>query len=287
MFKCQYCYKEYTTKPHLTRHQKTAKKCLVIQETPVTKAFKCKGCTISFILNHHLTNHRKTCIEYAEAVLSEEYEEKLFEMEDIIESKDRTIKDNVNIIKDKDDIIKKLKDRITQQDDTIKELKRPNIVNNTTNINNIIYNDFHPITNNLLDNNSSKLTIAHLNGGSLGCARYAIDNPLKDNIHCSDTSRRVLKYKDEKGNVIKDPRGIKLGPRLFSSIKDQGSRLLYKAYTDTQEHKEFTEDEKVKRIEEITNLQTELNQSSRGEDTALVRETMARISELAATVSVS
>jgi hypothetical protein len=76
---------------------------------------------------------------------------------------------------------------------------------------------------------------------------------LKDNIHCSDTSRRVLKYKDEKGNIIKDPRGVKLAPRLFSSMKEQGSKLLWKAYTDTQEHKEFTSDEKEKRVAELGN----------------------------------
>jgi hypothetical protein len=42
---------------------------------------------------------------------------------------------------------------------------------------------------------------------------------------------------------------------------------------------------KKKKEYELTKLQIELSQSARGEDTILVKETMARISELSASLS--
>jgi uncharacterized Zn-finger protein len=115
MLNCQYCNKKYSTKPHLTRHQKTAKKCIIIQDVLAVNTFSCKGCSLSFTRENILTTHYKTCIDYSEAVLSEEYEEKLFEIEEQLEVKNNTIKDIIktkdNIIKDKNETIKELKDR--------------------------------------------------------------------------------------------------------------------------------------------------------------------------------
>ena len=59
---CEYCGKSYSTKSNLTHHQKTAKKCLTIQEEHNNKPDEhvCEYCEKSFSSHSTLVRHQKT-----------------------------------------------------------------------------------------------------------------------------------------------------------------------------------------------------------------------------------
>ena len=43
---------------------------------------------------------------------------------------------------------------------------------------------------------------------------------------CTDYSRRKIKYKDEKGNVVDDPEMVKLTQQLFKAIEEKNTSLI-------------------------------------------------------------
>ena len=68
-FNCEYCNKNYTTKGNLSKHQRTAKYCLKIQETSLGEnlkkidTFDCIYCSKKFYQKTHLNRHIEICSE--------------------------------------------------------------------------------------------------------------------------------------------------------------------------------------------------------------------------------
>ena len=59
---CEYCHNVFSTKPNLIHHQKTAKYCLKLRNTPDKTQYICHICKKSYTSNYRLTSHLTKCI---------------------------------------------------------------------------------------------------------------------------------------------------------------------------------------------------------------------------------
>ena len=159
-----------------------------------------------------LDRHYSTCKKKSEESIREEYTQQVDSLFKKLEEKD-------TLIEELKTQIQTLQDKL--ENIAIKAVQRPTTTNmNKTNINNFIQN-MQPISSDHLLEQSSNLTLEHIQKGASGYAEYALEYPLKDRIACVDYSRRKMKFKDKDGNLITDPEMIKLAPMFFDSIKDK------------------------------------------------------------------
>jgi hypothetical protein len=102
--------------------------------------------------------------------------------------------------------------------------------------NNKIYNKFIqnliPLTDDHLKEQAKNLELKHVIDGPDSLAVFAKQNALKDRVICTDVTRRNFIFKDENGNIIKDPKGVKITKKFVDNNKDEIVRLL-KAYVLT------------------------------------------------------
>ena len=264
---CEFCGKEYSHKYNLVRHQKTAKKCLNIQQCEAEKLFECTGCTNTFTLKQHLTSHHNVCVPYVEIKLSEEYEFQLIEKDEELKNKDKELQR-------KDEEIKKLR----------KELSKRSVVNNITNNNTNIIKDcvIIAVTPELFEKHKHSLTDEHVDAGAFGIARYAADYPLKDVVKCKDISRKVLEYHNEEGKSIKDQDGLRLTPAFFKeNLPEIQSKInsLFMKYSETM----FDDPEILGlQMTRLTDILTGVKAGARGEKTDFTQDWVKTLTSLLA-----
>jgi hypothetical protein len=109
------------------------------------------------------------------------------------------------------DHIKRLEDRLEKLASRAIENAKPNITNNTHNKNTYI-NMLTPLPtqeklNELIQNGFERKYFVR---GQIGLAEFINDSLVRDEenmyyLVCSDTARQVFRFKDQNGNVIKDP----------------------------------------------------------------------------------
>ena len=75
---CKYCKSVFSTKSHLSHHQKTALYCLDKQGLKIE--FNCEECKKSFMSDSARQKHYLKCMEYREAQLKSHYEKIITEM---------------------------------------------------------------------------------------------------------------------------------------------------------------------------------------------------------------
>jgi hypothetical protein len=73
----------------------------------------------------------------------------------------------------------------------------------------VVYDEFK--------DHESQLILDHIENGIKGFAKFTLDHPLKNKLVTSDVPRRMIKWKNEDENVITDPYGKTLAPKLFSA----------------------------------------------------------------------
>jgi hypothetical protein len=237
MIQCNFCNNNFTNKHTLSNHQSSAKYCLKLQKKDYVTDHKCEGCLKTFTIVYDLNIHRKKCkaselfynlqnqISELQTTLFEKDTENKIYIKQLENQKDKYEKE-IRILQDKyEKEIRILQDKL--ENIAIKAVQRPTTTNmNKTNINNYIHN-MQPISSDHLLEQSSNLTLEHIQKGASGYAEYALDYPLKDRIACVDYSRRKMKFKDKDGDLITDPEMIKLAPMFFDSIKDKSSEIVY------------------------------------------------------------
>ena len=210
---CDHCKSIFKTLSSLNYHKQNAKYCLNVRNESNT-TFKCEFCLKNLSTKHCLDLHKNKCksnIDYIKnqniALIDEN--KQLNIINNMLQTKVKKQKTNY------ENTIKELK---TNYENTIKELqnklenKLENIAikavqKSTTTIKNTQINyiqKMEPITKEHLVNHITRLTIEHIKKGASGYAEYALEGPLKDRIACVDHSRRKIKFKDRKGNVITD-----------------------------------------------------------------------------------
>ena len=264
MINCEFCKKDFSTKGVLLSHQKTAKYCLEIQGINIKNNcnFKCDYCDKTFTLKHNLNDHNSIC---KQKKIKETEDNKIKEYDvEIKKIKDEHKKE----INDRDNQIKKIKDEykkeINQKDDQIKKIrddyerehkKEVELLNqiiskleaklesyekrlfdmasrpNTTNTNNktVVINTNIPLTNDVLRQCATTFTIE--NARNIDGITKHLTSSLEDHITCTDPSRNIFKYTNEKSEEIVDADLENLLPQYLIALKDENN-FLYKEVFD-------------------------------------------------------
>ena len=198
---CEYCMKKFSTKGTLERHQKTIKYCVEQKLKAQSACFKCEACDKYLSTNHNLSIHKKTCQKVKN---DNEKRSRDLEFEHLLEK-----------LAEKDIVVEKLENRIRELELDMKDvaLKSKGKTTITTNI----QQNFTPITDEKLAEDSKKLTLEHLVGGGEKIATIFLDGSLKNNAICTDISRKILHLKDGDGKLVKDVNACNITKRVFSS----------------------------------------------------------------------
>lgn len=247
MVKCEFCQKDFSSKSILTAHQKTTKYCLEIQGKTLIEDYKCTYCDKKFTTQTNLKDHDKVCKEK----IKKQYEEKIdnhlktiqkqnLDMNELIlinnENKQK-INNMTNDIKQRDkelellnQIILKLENKLEIYEKKIFDMaSRPNTTNTSNNKTVVINNTNLPLTNDVLRQCATKFTIN--NARNIDGITKHLTSSLEDHITCTDPSRNVFKYTNEKDEEIVDTDLENLLPQYLTVLKDENN-FLYKEVFD-------------------------------------------------------
>jgi len=251
-FKCQYCEKDFKSKTYMIKHQLVTKKCISIQNgsTINNKEYNCIYCKKNFKTKQNLNIHFLTCFCKKE-------KENQIQIEELK-------KENEELKKENEKRIEELKKENEKQIQELKKENEKIIINFENQINEYkskeieFQNRFERITNRAIDkpslyntNNTKIISLQpfdlskdyvtnkvmnkfndnHILDGMSGIAKFVKDKivTLEDGslvYACFDTSRQMFKYKDKDGNVIKDPKSVKLIEMLQPALKEQTTNLV-------------------------------------------------------------
>lgn len=230
MFTCEFCSKEFTIKGNLVIHQKTTKYCLEKQGKNVADNFKCNYCNKNFTLKKNLNDHISVCKErpkrdYDEKqqLLKNEYDDKIKllieKYNDKLCQKDIEHKKEVEILRD---VIAKLEAKLERHETKMYDMAaRPSNTNNTTNNKTVVIN--LPLTNEVLRQCATTFTID--NARTIGGITRHLTSSLEDHITCTDPSRNIFKYTNEKDEEIVDQDLENLIPQYLTAVKDRNNFL--------------------------------------------------------------
>jgi hypothetical protein len=100
------------------------------------------------------------------------------------------------------------------------------IVNQSNNNIQNLYQNLKPITTDHLREQAKFLERQHIRNGPDSIAYFANEYSYKDRIVCTDVARRSFVFKDESGNIIKDPKGVQITRKFVENNKDELVKLL-------------------------------------------------------------
>jgi hypothetical protein len=237
---CEFCKKELSSKSSLLYHQRTARYCLEIQGKSI-EDFNCKYCDKEFTTTQNLNEHYTSCKvkkeqdrNTIEEKIQISYQTKIKNMEekykmDIFQiNKDNKIQiEFLNIsISQKDQIIEKLEKKLESYEKKIFDMaSRPT---NTNNNKTIVINNI-PLTNEVLRQSAKTFSIDYAK--NINDITRHFKESLEDHITCTDSSRNIFKYTNEKEEEIVDTDLENIIPQYLTAIKDENN-FLYKEVFD-------------------------------------------------------
>jgi len=227
---CCYCKKILSNKSTLNTHQKTAKYCIKLQNIKIeTNNFECNFCKKIHYTKQNLLRHLSSCNEKKKQEIVKELEEQEKFYKEQLEKQEKFYKEQ---LEKKEEQIKYLVSKLEKIAN--KAIDRPTITNNT--INNKIELHTFPSQKEIDRKIESQFNDKYLWDGMKGVAQFVYEHiiNLEDGsiaYACFDTSRQVFKYKDEKGNEIKDPKATKLKKMIKPGLLKQ-SKTLYNYFND-------------------------------------------------------
>jgi hypothetical protein len=217
MYTCEFCKKDFKSISSLNYHVKTAKYCLEIQNK-VNITFQCSKCKKILSCKKTLENHILKCVDHIDEfknkiillekeieIITCEYKNNILKMETLLNEK------QVQIM-EKDIKIDALEERLER----IASKPTTTTTNNTTtNNDNRIQITYQPIELNekLIEDNIHKYIDDYIIDGITGVANYVADEVIPSEFSvngylyrytCTDSARKICKYKDINGNIIKD-----------------------------------------------------------------------------------
>ena len=250
---CNFCNKKFSTLSSLNNHKATAKYCLKIQNKDVK--FKCLECEKTFTTNNSLTEHKKICKKITTKLSSKDI--LIAKQESIIEQLEKQDKLYKEQLQKQEDVYK---EQLQKQQEQISELQKiiermgttaiskPTTTNNNnTKILLLAPLDLsHERISNIV---STKLNSDHIVDGIAGLAKFVTNEIIKDEngtllYNCVDSSRQMFKYKNEKGDVVKDKNANKLIGAIQPALKEK-THNLYFEYDD--KIKNYVPDEEDRR----------------------------------------
>ena len=221
---CEYCKKEYNSKYILTKHQKTTKKCLQIQEQLKSNnkinddieiiSYKCLYCKKEFTTNQAREKHTCNCIE--------KFKQEISCLKRELKDKDKyysEFEQKILVLETENRLLREQSERSTTAVEDIAKQPRINTTNN--NHNKILITTpmdlSQPTVQQAIQSGFSE---DYLVQGQKGVARFAYDNILKDEqgklkYICTDAARQIFQFKDENGSIQKDVRATKLTKALL------------------------------------------------------------------------
>lgn len=234
---CDYCSKSYNNISNLNRHQKTAKKCLRLQNKDVVINFTCDGCSSTFTRKDNHQTHLTNCARYIEVQLSQEYEYQLIEKDEKIES----LQDEI--------------ERLRKQ--VAKLQKRPTtIVNNNNTYNQTVqfYVDKmeHRYYDRSIEGDVKSLTYSDLKTPTNFADWTAVK--LTNIVFCTDSSRKNFIYRDVMDKVVRDPR-FQIGLQILcSSISEHAQECLRPVIEKLQAGASKFNSPQIKQLNDILNM---------------------------------
>lgn len=216
---CEFCNSSFSTKSNLAAHQKRTKKCLKLQNKEILEDFVCTDCSKTFTSKQTLIEHIEKCAFVKKNIeLQKKYselEKKYLELEKNYKIMEKTTKSDIKHmekqLEQKDKQISELQNKITK----IAEIgaKKETTVNSIKVNNKNILNQLAPfdLTKEKIESIiDEKFNENYLYAKENGIAFFAINNLLKDEngklkMLCTDTARKTFIYKNEQGEIYKDP----------------------------------------------------------------------------------
>ena len=219
---CEFCQKTFLTKYTLERHKRTSKKCNITEERQLDLP-QCKYCHKSFAqLDRHKCKVEQKLIEKLEEEIKDSKKE-LEDKTDIIMSHELWILE----LQEENENLKKQNENLTI---ALRNAKEPRtVVNNITN--NITLNiiDFKQIEKRLHKTLKNK-TYKDLLGGLepyMDIIASSLNTKDSTYYNCTDHSRQVFAFKDEKGNIKKEYNG-----ETFFQLEEKVKPVALQKLTD-------------------------------------------------------
>jgi len=256
---CQFCLKEFSNKVNLLQHQKSTKNCLQIQgKEEKSINIECVTCK-KILAKRSYKQHKIKCDENSKH--QEEYielqnkyktlEKKYKKMETTQQQYDeqllslKSFKDHINELVNCN---QKLKEQLDHLKLELAEVKGCNVllkeqndkfhvsstnvtmrladkVNTTVNNKTLVINTNLPLTNDVLRQCANTFNID--NAYNINGVTKHLTSSLEEHITCTDPSRNIFKYTNEKDEEIVDPDLEMLLPQYLSAVKDRND-FLYK-----------------------------------------------------------
>ena len=217
---CQYCNNNFINEKTLFAHQKKAKYCLEKQQK-VTEYICINECNKKFFTYLELERHQNICINYLKKNIKELIEENKMSEDNVQYFQNECNQLKQQII-EKDFQIKEQKEQITTLQEQIISITKTAVMKSTTTNNNTINNRILNMTSLNFNDSSTiqsiledKYSIDVISEGQKGVARFAYNYILKDingnlTYLCTDSSRKIFKFKNLTGELEKDINAQKL-----------------------------------------------------------------------------
>jgi hypothetical protein len=275
---CEFCKNNFRNKTILKTHQKTAKYCLKLQGVKTVKCFSCKICksisSSKYNLQRHMMSHTDSEVEMFNSKEELEQQFKDFDTKCKAEIENINIKYNGEVENFKNqllyqqDIIQDLKKQVESLQRSLERVaSKPNVVtnNNTLNIGN-----FKPITQQLITDEATKLTIEDISEpDGIGYARF-VEDICRDKLTCTDYARSILKWKNEE-DIVNDPKGEKLWRLLCTAMCSRNEELFREITNRIQVEEVKDADEFMTRLVHCTDHLSAVQGGKRGESSDLQR----------------
>jgi len=239
-FNCKYCKKNFTSLGNLTKHQKTTKYCLKIQQeqncTNLDElTHKCIYCKKE-ITKYHLERHMESCLLKYQHIIDSVEEKFKNSLENTKESLNKSYSENQKLkeriieLETENRMLREQSDRSTTTVEEIAKQPRVNTTNN--NHNKIMINTPVNLSQQAIQEAIEQgFSDEYLIQGQKGVARFAVDNILKDEqgrlmYICTDPSRQIFQFKNKDGTIQKDVRATKLTKALLKGeIKSASHKM--------------------------------------------------------------
>lgn len=282
---CNFCDKLFTTKYILLKHQKTTKKCLLIQnginETPLKNEniYQCEYCNYSTSRKENLHKHKLSCYEKHKKVI-ENYDKKY---NDMISEKDNIINELKIIIENQKIKIKleSVTAKFEQQSSTVLDLQKMVMKSRSTTNNNYItnkqkieyskanlqpYDELKDNIDNIIASKFNKTTFQSIENVATFITNDLLNYNKKEYYHCFDTKGSIFHKKNKNDEIDVDEKAENLLNDILPSIVER-SRAIYIQESDEYNDKNTENKEDEKALLSISKaLKNVRNISKRGSD---------------------
>lgn len=208
---CNFCEQNFKSEHKLLSHLKKCKSSIkdAVEEKNTKNSNFCEFCEKNFSSKFNLKRHLDSCSNYQAYKINNSL---------IAEQKEKilSLRTEVTIYKTKYEDLKVQYDKLLEHFSTQKNVTTTNTTTNNThnyhtnNTNNMTVKQYvsqlQPITQKDFENSIQFYNEKYIDEGAIGYAKYLLEHPCNNKIITTDLSRKVVAYRTEKNEFIKDPK---------------------------------------------------------------------------------